>query len=471
MSVADPRWLDDTIPSDEGLYPLPITALEAYLLADARPGYTMMCDLECHFTGRLDRAAFEFGLTYAVARAPLFRSRIELRKGQPWAWIGSAQRPRVEWSANPPAAWWYDQPLDLTQEIGLRVWVQAGDSESRVLLHFHHACSDAIGGCGFFEDLLAGYAAAIGTTPVVAPRPLDPTRLLRRGDPGTAGRPLLQRVLDQFIGSWEGYKFFFDNPLPLAASPSRSAGPAPLLPPDPLDPTPAAHYYQSRTISKEIMGGLKRAATRAEATVNDVLLRDMFLTLRGWNAEAGEAPPHRRLRILMPQNLRTSADEAMSAANLIAFALPSRRVSACEQPERLLHSLLPETRAIREQQTSRYTTGNLASLCAMGALHLALRSDLCFATVILTNVGNTLRRFVTKFPTSEKGLVVGDVVFTGITGVPCLRPLTRAAICIFSSDRELTFCIKADPARIAPEDSQRLLNGYVQQLVRTAEAA
>ena len=427
------------------------------MVADARPSFPMMADLEMHFEGRIDRASFESALATALERAPLFRSLVHTTpRGSHW--IPTEEPVYVDWAeSGTPLGPRYDAPLDLATEPGMRVFVREGAESSSVLLHFHHASSDGIGGFAFIEDFLAAYAIAAGDNSVTMRR-LEPQRLLGRGDLGTAGRSVYRGVIDALIGAREGARFFVQRPHP--------------LPPMQSPPLSEAERPRNRALldscSVEVTAGLRRAATLLQANVNDLLMRDLFLALDRWNHESPSPAAGGQLRILMPQNLRARADRSLPAANMLGFAFVTRRRRLCDSPNDLLYSLAEETEAVRKGQLSRYFLGGIDGLQKAGLMRWVLSRNSCFSTAVLTNLGDPLRRFVTRFPRRGRALQVGGLLLREITGTPPLRPNTRAAFCIFNSADQLKVCLRSDPYTYSTSDTQRLMDVYLNQLAATA---
>ena len=431
------------------------------MVLDDRPEAPMMCDLELQFQGSLDATAFASALEFSLGRNPLFTCRIEYQRGG-LVWIPTDWRPLVDWAPwGAPLDDRYGVRVDLQREPGLRIWVRQGEERSTILLHFHHACSDAMGMFGFIEDLLAGYASATPGSSPVTPRPLAPERLLTRGDAGVSGRSLPRRIHDVIVGMHEGIKFFWKAPAPLACARCL---------PDPADAPPVRPSFLVVTISEPVTLELRRKATASKVMLNDLLLRELFLVLRRWNAVQGSTDS-RWLRILMPQNLREDADGPMPAANMVAFAFLTRTCRQCDEPDALLASIRAETEAVRRGRLSMYLLGGMGTMLSAGLLPWLLRRSFCFATVVMTNLSDPTRRFIAKFPRSPQGLVVGNVVFQGLSGVPPLRPGTRAAFGISTSISTFSISLRWDPRCFSLLDAQRLLGEYVSQLHVTAEGS
>jgi hypothetical protein len=438
--------------------------MEAFLVADGRASYPMMADIQLHIRGVLDRDLFEAALEAALVRNPLFRCLLGRDPRLGPVWLPTTEMPSIGWAAlGAPLDERYDATVDLTTEIGLRIWVRQGADRATVLLHFHHACADALGTFAFVEDLLAAYAVRCPGEQVVVQRPLAPARLLRRGLASIPPRNWYQQIFDLLVGGREALRFFLQSPRQIAGALPVDSGPAAQN-----IAQAAPNEMQTRALGPALTRQLRGVASEAGVTVNDLLLCDMFATMRRWNIEHGQADGRGRLRILMPQNLREPKDAATPAANIMSFAFLTRRSDRCQDSRALHKSVHTETEAIRRGRLSAYFLGSLATALSAGVLDKLLASRICFSTVVLSNFGVPARRFVTEFPRASDGLIVGNTVFCGLTGVPPTRPGTRAAFAVVTSAEDLTISVKCDPRYFAPVDAARLLDEYVNQVAATA---
>ncbi len=131
------------------------------------------------------------------------------------------------------------------------------------------------------------------------------------------------------IGTRESLQFLLQSPQPLAPARQPLAG---ARQPPAGEPLVSDVGHLSQTCPEDVAVALRRAAADAGATLNDLLLRDLFLTVRSWQAAAGAEPGRKRLRILMPQNLRTRDDRGLPAANVMSFAFLTRRADQWRSP-------------------------------------------------------------------------------------------------------------------------------------------
>jgi NRPS condensation-like uncharacterized protein len=459
MKTVDSEVVPVSMPIPEGLFPLPLTPLEAFMFADTSPGYSMLCDCELQFTGEIDRGTFDRGLQFALERNPLLRSLV-VTKGKASTWVSTERLPAVDWAPmGEPFHDYYDTHIDLKTDIGLRVHVRHSDERSTVLFQFHHACCDGIGVLGFVEDFLAGYATAHSEQSQATPRSIDPSRLFNRGFAGISERTWIQKLfVDPYVGAREGIRFFWQKPRPLAGNKS---------------PTEAGKRFApgfiQRCVDATVSKGLRRAASSLDATANDLLLRDLFVTLQEWNLSREGKACSKYLRILMPQNLRHRDDRAMPAANCMSFAFITRPSAKCGDPNWLLKSIQEETNAIKDEQLSKHFLGSLDTAVKAGILPWFLKQKMCFSTTVLTNLGDPTRRFTSRFPrASGGGLQVGNIVLDAVVGAPPLRPETNAAFAAFASGREMIFTLRCNPHLFTEEAAESLLDQFIARLKATA---
>lgn len=442
------------------LFPLPLSPIEAFMLADGRSWYPMMCDIEVHVQGTIERGPFEEALAFAIQRAPLFRSIVEKDKKHGLVWQLTDRMPQVEWEDfGVPCQNGYDDLVDLFEELGLRVYVRSGAERSSFLLHFHHATSDGVGSIAFVEDLLTAYHNATPGTIYVKPRKWEPERLLNRCNSSLENPGWRRGLYDVYCGIYGASNFFMQRPLPMTAKRAPLADNAPRQ--------QIGHITQA--VSSEATLAMRKWTSAEKVTVNDVLLRDLFVTLHGWMSDQGIDIGSRHLRILMPQSLRGRGDAAMPTTNDIGFAFMARRGNMIQKPDELLRSLAPETAAIRKDNLSRHFIGGLAAVQSLGLLPWMLNGSSCFSTAVLTNFGNSWRRFQAKLPPADGGLTAGNLVYDGLTGTPPCRPNTAAAFCVCTSADQIFVSLKHDPFHFSLEESHELLSRYIDQITRSGD--
>src|SRR5690606_37826219 len=147
-----------------------------------------------------------------------------------------------------------------------------------------------------------------------------------------------------------------------------------------------------------------------EVSVNDLIMRDLFLFLSDWNRQHAPLRESDWLRVTMPTSLRQGNEETMSAANRIGYAFLTRRRRDCRDPQALLEGIRWETeRVLKGKLGLEFINGLRTSLRIPFALRLMATPPRCFSTVVLSNIGDVTRRFVGRFPREAGRVRFGDV--------------------------------------------------------------
>ena len=281
-----------------------------------------------------------------------------------------------------------------------------------------------------------------------------------RGQFGLQPRGIGRRVLETAVGVIGTAKFFWEKPRPIAAPRQESTAAG-----DPNVTDAPESQFVMQEIPPQEVGELRRRGAESQATLNDLLIRDLFLHIRRWNVEHGDHK-RQRLRVMMPTNLRIRGDEVMPAANVLSFAFLTRPQRALESPQKLLDGIRQETAAIRKYRLGLYFVGGLAITQSVQRwLPMRLnRQQRCLATSLLTNLGDPVKRFAARFPRDQGRIVCGNLILDRLSSTPPLFPLTRAAITIQTYANRLTIGARCDPHYFTPADAREFLNGFVGQL-------
>jgi NRPS condensation-like uncharacterized protein len=361
----------------------------------------------------------------------------------------------------------------LRSETGLRIWVRQGDGAAQVTLQFHHACCDAIGALRFIGHLLAAYDARTASEGVCQPRfatlnRCDLSDLLRRGQFAVPQSAQKNRMRTLWAGIVDGVRWLKRRPAILcpnmAAPPGKSAS----------QNTPAVRSFleiHHHAFDRPETQKLRQLATRQGVTVNALLLRDMFQTLQQWNAGQASASAKRWLRIAVPVNLKYGEHDRTSATNGVSYTFVTRHRNQCTATQDL-HALLrgihQETDVTTRTRRALMFLRSFRSMeCIPGAIRFFMRSNRCFATVVLSNLGEMGLQFGKQFPCESGKIMAGNLVLEEIFAAPPVRPNTRAAFMAGTYDECLWVCLRSDPHVFTADESQRLLSLYVDRLQRT----
>jgi hypothetical protein len=199
-------------------------------------------------------------------------------------------------------------------------------------------------------------------------------------------------------------------------------------------------------------------------TLNDLLLRDLFVTLAEWNRSTPEAG--RPIRILVPTNLRAEEDCRMPAANVLSFAFLVRRATEIADQHRLLTGIRDETKLIKRWRLGLYFVGGLAIASRWPSLlRWFLNRRWPFATAVFSNLGNIFSQ--TPLPRDQGKLVSGGLMMDQVGGVPPLRRDTRLGIVVATYAGQLCVFLRCDPRWFSGDMQRQLLAAYARRIAKT----
>jgi hypothetical protein len=440
------------------LFPLPLTPFEFYYWCDDRPEYPTTFPLELVFSGPLQREALEVALGVCFARHSLLAANVDDAAGKFPSWVPARDSLLpLDWAEGlTPIEHAAGRFIDLTRDVGVRVWVRSSPARSRLVLQFHHACCDALGGLQFVADLLVAYDSAVaGQDPTAKLPPLDPQRLAMRADYGLTEAGYRPNWRD----AWRTARFWARRWM---SRPAVVAAPREVVA-DTIEGSSDLGYV-THTLTRDDRHRLQARANRCDASINDLLLGDMLVTLRDWNRQ--HHGDRRRLVVNVPVSLRTRGDQRLPAANVLGFWFLERKPADCDDALQLVAGIRKEMEAVKKWRLPLYFIGGLGYACRFpGMIRRVLRSNRSFATVVLSNSGRALGRLPLEH--EHRKWLCGGVRLESITGVPPVRPGTRASLIISNYGPDTSINLRWDPHELDEPSARMLLDAYVRRLSKT----
>lgn len=480
--------------SSGGVFPLPLSEFEHYMLTDDRPTHPMVIVMLVDGRGQLQEPLFRQAVTDLVQAHPLLHARVQRRAGQ-LEWVAVAASPQalpasvsLEWHAETTTDPQLQLPavrslnIEAGESLRLQVWRgrQAGVACFRVVLEVHHACADGIAAVQLIAELLARYgqleqqglarqsAVSDGAQPQFeAPRSeLLPGRatLAESGsgeqDRGhVSGRGRKGSIVGKL------WRLFARRPVRLASSRERSrrsgsAGVSGVS--ASVQPHPAILL---QTLGAELTSRLGTLARARGVTVNDLLLMVCLQQARAWNAAAGLARPRKWIRIAVPISMRTARSSGLPACNRVSYALVTHRMRECDEPKSLLARIHDKTAGLMTGREGAIAWKLFRALRRIpGGLRCMLSWWSCAGTLVLANVGDIRRRTRARFPQQGGYWQAGSVVVERITGVSPVRPNTLAAIGVAEYGGRMTISLRTDGTMLNREDSELFLSQFCERL-------
>lgn len=438
------------------IFPLPLSPFEAYMVADDSPRYPMTVVVAAEFEGIFEPGALQAAVDEILPRHPLLSSRvIRTPHGHAWEPVAGASCPVTLLAADDPPP----QPparIDLTRQVGLRLHLRQAGSRAEVVMVFHHACTDAQGGVTFLADVLAAYATRVdpdhGSGPPARDLELLRTRATLGGDgeSGTATAPGLGPLIT------EAWRWLRGRPAPIAPeTPGPSAE----------EPEPWGFpEFQHHTFGVDETAALRRLAHARDASLNDLLLAELMMTISAWNEENGGTTKD-PLRVCMPQTLRDDAAAPAPAMNAIGYSFLTRDSTELRDPDALLASIQEETTFIKRWRLGAvFNRGLEWGLKVPGLVRWTTRDSRCLSTVVLSNLGDPMRPFCEGLQTAEGQVTAGGVRLVRLLFTPPVRSNTRVALGVTETAGRLSVAARFDPYVFTPASGRRFLQRYVQRL-------
>ena len=416
------------------------------MFVDDTPNYPMTFVMEYELVGDIDREAFQAAFDQALIRHPMLRSVIRPAKSNRDCWVHVEDYDsQIDWGGpdDPIYVEGAGAYIDLRNEIGVKIWGRNDHERAVIVAAFHHTATDGIGAYQFFGDLFWFYAREVGAenAPLADLNPQD----LRKRLNANVSRDLLVAKDDEKL-THESAQALAGKRDSLARDSKR------FLFPD----------FVTHTFDKAEYRELRLKAQDDGQTVNDRLLESLLVTLADWN-EAHGTNTEGEICINMPLDLRQSDQPAFSAINVVTCSFIRRTNQQIRDRQGLSTYLREESIRVKHSRlNSPFMRLLVQSPVDLRAAETSYRSRDCLATAIFSNTGDQSRRFQADMP-REKGVVqIGNLILKDMTAVSPLRDKTRLAVGVFTYKRLLKVGIRTDPFHFTAQDSEQLLNAYME---------
>lgn len=437
--------------------PMPLAPFEHLMLADDCPNHPMSFIVQMKFQGRFDRPQLDAALKSALTLHPLLKSRIQgfaKDSTSRITWIeSSSPTPTIDWKdADIPIRFANGRWLDLKSETGIRLWLRESEKTTTLTLQIHHCCCDGIGALSFIHTLLAAYhlPATSASTSTLA-EAIDPRLLQDRDRSCSSWR---QSVKIAWRAIFRIARYAKSRPVPLVtprALPSDNAG---------TEPFPR---FQTFTFGDADTKQIRATAKDLGVSLNDLLLRDLFLTLDQWNRRHSTDHRSRTIRVCVPINLRESADRRMSAANMVSLSFLDRDANQLADPMSLLDSLHAQTKQTKRSRKSLVFLPVLKLLGMFpGRLFAHMQREHCQASAVFSNLG-VLWAGSPLLGLDQK-IVTGGLTLESIEAIVPLRRLTHAGVFALTYGGKLCLTVSHDSRWLDDADARELLESVVRRL-------
>jgi len=421
----------------------PLVPFEQYMLDDDRPGSPMTFTMAWRLAGSVDAGRMQAAVEAAVRSHPLLGCLVRRGRWVPAAGGVPFRRVTAAAGSLPPA-----ESIDPRREACLKVTLvdPATDGEETELrLAFHHAACDGVGAAEFSGDVFTAYrAAGLDGRPPAAPRsrrdtPID-TSLL--ADRGRLDRPVVPGVTWRAAAGYflaEAARFFTERAVPIPCDPGGESGPV-------ADPVPV-RFTAAETAA------LRRVASAADATLNELLLAVLVSAINGHCAAAQPARRGGWIGVVQPVSMRPVRPARLPACNNIGYAFLRRPLGDCRDWRAVLPGLVQDARAVKQLGLAGCFNDALAVL---GRLPEAIRRPLVRTmrpgTFVFSYLGDPVRRIPPGLraagdgsaaePRQAAGIDLGGCRVVDMVGAPPPRPGTELGILASLFGQRLTLWLR-----------------------------
>ncbi|MCL2005311.1 MAG: hypothetical protein FWG73_04015 [Planctomycetaceae bacterium] len=440
------------------LFPLRLTPFEEYMLADNLPAYPMCCFIKVKLQGTFNADVFESAIRKTLEYHPLLTGSVTENSGK-YYWEKANTAPTIsrapldESRPFPPS-----KGIDLFNEPALKITIcnadtatVALDGRTEIVFEIHHSASDAVGLLRFIEDTLCQYARTVGFVPETGSQPpggcAEPSLLVRRGLPGRRHRSILQILTKQLHGLRRAWKFLMYRVAPLTAK-------------KPADLQKLCEDYPAvlfRELSEPQTQSAVRKAKELGITLNELFLCSAFFAMKSWQ----NLPHGRNLRIAVPINLRTAADELMPAANIVSMVFLDRKPKDIQPVQAFYDGIHREMSHIKRYNLGWAMIRGLTVYRRLfGNYRKMMHPDRCWTTATVSNLGRVFTD--TPLPKREGNVLVDhSLELLGVEAFPPVRSSTALGICLMTYAGRLTVNLHYDAAVLTQADAERILDTLV----------
>ncbi len=487
----------------------PLLPFERYMVEDDSVEYPMAFAASWLLRGTVDESLMRQALSDALCRHPLLSSKIVRSSagGQGDAWVTASTTDsifRTHWlspgvrfeSASSDTIgcvhrvlneW---QRFNLESDIPLRViWErescdgkQSSATElrevTRLVFVFHHAAADGIAALEFCGDVFSNYRRlSAGPGKEVdrdgarkrRDRSADPKLLIERG--------VLDRSIKQTVDWWTAWRFAMRESIRFFTRPAIR-----------LSQGSSAETKSKRGIAGESSGPeaqcdlwpvvldidqtetLRRVADERGATLNELAMAVLMEVINAYVAEGKKG--HRGwLAVLVPVNMRLRRRTRLPACNAIGYGFVKRSRSEISTWELLLPSVVADLNAIQTWKLGGMFLDALARQEGWPKfIQRGIRKWTRPATFVFSFVGDPFRRFVERFPQTERGCLVGELEIIDFAGAPPPRPGTELAVLGSVYANRLSLWCRVSRSAFPGESFEKLRDRIAERLLEICNA-
>ena len=407
--------------------------------------------------GGFNVSVFESALENALKNHPLLTSSVGEINSQ-FHWQNTGTMPNVirlplDKERQFPAS----KGINLLCESSLKVMVcnentdpkeTELDGQTNIIFEVHHSASDAAGIARFIEDILCDYARQTGFADVQR-ESVDPALLVRRSIFGQKWSEIVRALPKQIWGLLRAWTFLMNRVVPLTPTkPDRTA----------LAPVADYPAILCRNLTATETQNVQQKAKRIGISINDLFLCSAFFAMKRWREQHVTDTKRGNLRIAVPTNLRTSADERMPAANIVSMVFLDRKPMHITDTPSFYRGVCREMRHIKRCNLGwAFIHGLTVYKRIFGSFRKMIQQDRCWTTATVTNLGRLFGDV--PLPRRDGCIRIDESLkLIGAETSPPVRPRTALGISVLTYADCMTVNLHYDSGVLTRSDAQSILD-------------
>lgn len=445
---------------------LRVTSIERYHLYDDTPENPNVigCDLTVRGPLHLENATA--ALREAAQRHPMVAARLDDRYWQ----LDPAEARALEWVVVTKAqaeaqaeALGSGSPendlrvIDLAHQLTTRFILRRGQDVTHLSFRMHHAAADGGGGLQFVADWLLTYHRLSSGSELPRSRETNPQLLAKRNHLKLLTREFLGKLWVQPIAILGASKFLLRKVQAV-------------VPPRVSPQATEVQDFQviSSSLSTQQVEDLRRLAAEGKATINELILRGVFLGIHQFRKSQGLYQPREWLRLVVPISIRDFSDRRLPAVNRASIVQLDRTDRDFADPQGMTWGLNYELGNIKKWNLEK--TFLLLMRCfalVPGWVKRIASKDVCRATSVVTNLGSPFERL--KLERQDGKLKAGDLLVENVGLMVPLRKNTPLGFATLRYAGEQKICMHYDPQQMTAEQAREVHQIVMGQLIEPPE--
>lgn len=463
----------------------PVTSFENYMLMDNHPGYEMVVLMEYGFRGKINKDLLIEAYQRVAQYEPLLRAVVTKKKGKRYWSVDDKYLVPLTFETS-------DESVEQTEGTRYMVSLSPEERCSQIIVrqlrdgvlidvYVHHAIGDGIGVHQFIADWMKEYDLLLHgqTDSSELNFHPDPDLFSRREEfhftpepnPEENKEPKKKKSFFSKILSdiYNGVgQFFCRRVMPILKNTKI----------DKLNLVEHSPMYW-RCFGEDFFLKYKAKAKSFGASVNTLMIRDMYNALRKWIEKhpVDNTPVERQkrwFRMLIPMNIRTDFHRTVPCANILGYIFLDRRPADCNRSEEFLNKIQFNMFNCKKYHLGALFVSGLHFFEKIpGFISLMTSDRQCHCSVILSSVGNICKGCMQEDYSKNDDIRIEHDEYPlqlfRMLGAPPTRPHTPISIGVMQRQNEAFISCRYDLNVMTEETMLEFYNMFADEMMKSIE--